>query len=114
MKFKPLIQPIEINIQNDCTPPPRLYSSTINPDINNVIAERPIHNIEISQSENSLISSFLCLKTISITRMDAANILKKQDVNTQTPPSISPFQKRLHLNINIFNQIKNTCLFKIK
>ena len=107
MKFKPLIQTIPINISNDTESPPKLYSSTINPDINNVIAETPTHNIEINQSENSLISSFFCIETISITRIDAAKILLKQDVNTQTPPSISPFPKTLHLNINIFNQLKH-------
>jgi len=77
MKFKPLIQPIAIHILKLCASPARLYSSTINPDINNVIAETPIHNIEINQSENSLISSFFCVETISITRIDAAKILLK-------------------------------------
>ena len=76
-----------------CTSPARLYSSTMNPDINNVIAETPIHNTEITQSENSLINSFFCLKTISITRIDAAKILLKPVLNTQTPPSLSPFPK---------------------
>lgn len=60
-----------------CASPARLYSSTINPDINNVIAATPIHNIEINQSENSLISSFFYVETMSITRIDAANILLK-------------------------------------
>jgi len=74
MKFKPLIQTIPINISNETESPPKLYSSTINPDINNVIAETPIHSIEINQSENALISSFFCIETISITRIDAAKI----------------------------------------
>lgn len=77
MKFKPLIQTIPINISNDTESPPKLYSSTINPVINNVIAETPIHNIEMNQRENSLISSFFCVETISITRITAAKILLK-------------------------------------
>ena len=106
MKFRPLIQPIAINIQNDCGSPPRLYSSTINPDINNVIAETPIHNTEINQSENSLINSFFCLKTISITRIDAAKILLKTGLK-YTNSSISfSFSKNITSKINIFNQIK--------
>ena len=107
MKFRPLIQPIAINIQNDCESPPRLYSSTMNPDINNVIAETPIHNTEITQSENSLINSFFCLKTISITRIDAAKILLKPVLNTQTPPSLSPFPKTLHLKLTYLTKLKH-------
>lgn len=95
-----------INIQNDCGSPAKLYSSTIKPIIKSVIAETPIHNIEINQSENSLISSFFCVETISITRRDVANILLKQDVNTQTPPSVSPLPKHYISTLTYLTKLK--------
>lgn len=106
MKFKPLIQPIAIHILKLCTSPARLYSSTINPIINNVIAETPIHNIEINQSENSLISSFFCVETINITRIDAAKIHLKPASKIRIPPSISPFQKHYISTLTYLTKLK--------